>query len=67
MIGRLRQMAQRFFDKRISDEVKAIQHQIALLQDCLAVLTTYQEEMASTGGMVPGSEHGRSLLDSLLD
>ena len=67
MIGCLRQMAQRFFDKRISDEVKAIQHQIALLQDCLAVLTTYQEEMASTGGMVPGSEHGRSLLDSLLD
>jgi hypothetical protein len=67
MIGRLRQMAQRFFGKRISDEVKALQHQIALLQDSLAVLTAYQKEMVSTGGMVLRSEHGRSLLDSLLD
>ena len=41
MIGCLRQMAQRFFDKRISDEVKALQHQIALLQDSLAALTAY--------------------------
>ena len=67
MIGRLRQMAQRFFDKRISDEVKALQQQIALLQDSLAALTAYQEELVSTGGVVLGSEHGRSLLDSLLD
>ncbi len=67
MIGRLRQMAQRFFDKRISDEVKALQHQIALLQGSLAALTAYQEELASTGGVVLGSEHGRSLLDSLLN
>uniref|UniRef100_A0A2N9G0K2 Aminotransferase-like plant mobile domain-containing protein n=1 Tax=Fagus sylvatica TaxID=28930 RepID=A0A2N9G0K2_FAGSY len=67
MIGRLRQTAQHFFGKRISDEVKALQHQIVLLQDSLAVLTAYKEELVSTGRMVPGSEHGRSLLDSLLD
>ena len=67
MIGRLRQMAQRFFDKRISDEVKALQHQIALLQDSLAMLTAYHEEMSSMGGMVLGSKDGKSLLDSLLD
>ena len=41
MIGHLRQIAQHLFGKKISDEVQALQHQIALLQDSLAVLTTY--------------------------
>ncbi len=35
VIGRLRQVAQRLFGKRISDELQALQHQIALLQDSL--------------------------------
>jgi hypothetical protein len=67
MIGRLRQAAQRLFSKRVSDEVQALQHQITLLQDSLAVLTAYQEEMISVGGTVLGFEHGRSLFDSLFD
>uniref|UniRef100_A0A2N9H782 Aminotransferase-like plant mobile domain-containing protein n=1 Tax=Fagus sylvatica TaxID=28930 RepID=A0A2N9H782_FAGSY len=41
MIEHLRQIAQHLFGKKISDEVQALQHQIALLQDSLAVLTTY--------------------------
>uniref|UniRef100_A0A2N9FSG1 Aminotransferase-like plant mobile domain-containing protein n=1 Tax=Fagus sylvatica TaxID=28930 RepID=A0A2N9FSG1_FAGSY len=49
LIERLRQTAQCFFGKRISDEVKALKHQIALLQDSLAALTAYQDEMVSTG------------------
>ena len=67
IIGRLRQVAQRLFGKRISDEVKALQHQIALLQDSLAALTAYQEEIVSTGGTVLRSEHSRSLFNSLFD
>jgi hypothetical protein len=67
LIERLRQTAQCFFGKRIADEIKALQHQIALLQDSLAELTAYQDEMVSTGRMVLRPEHGGSFLDSLLD
>uniref|UniRef100_A0A2N9HQV0 Aminotransferase-like plant mobile domain-containing protein n=1 Tax=Fagus sylvatica TaxID=28930 RepID=A0A2N9HQV0_FAGSY len=67
MMERLRQMAQRLFGKRLADEIKALQHQIALLQDSLAELTAYQDAMMSTGGVVPRSERGGSFLDSLLD
>jgi hypothetical protein len=38
LIERLRQTAQYFFGKRIADEIKALQHQIVLLQDSLAEL-----------------------------
>uniref|UniRef100_A0A2N9FRX1 Aminotransferase-like plant mobile domain-containing protein n=1 Tax=Fagus sylvatica TaxID=28930 RepID=A0A2N9FRX1_FAGSY len=55
------------FGKSISDDIKALQHQIALLQDSLAKLTAYQDEMVSTGRMVLRHERGRSFLDSLLD
>uniref|UniRef100_A0A2N9E2L5 Uncharacterized protein n=1 Tax=Fagus sylvatica TaxID=28930 RepID=A0A2N9E2L5_FAGSY len=44
MIERLRQTAQCLFGKRIADEIKALQHQTALLQDSLAELTAYQDE-----------------------
>uniref|UniRef100_A0A2N9FNW0 Aminotransferase-like plant mobile domain-containing protein n=1 Tax=Fagus sylvatica TaxID=28930 RepID=A0A2N9FNW0_FAGSY len=64
---RLRQMAQCVFGKRLTDEIKALQHQIALLQDSLAKLTAYQDAMMSTGEVVPRSERGGSFLDSLLD
>jgi hypothetical protein len=67
MMERLRQMAQCVFGKRLADEIKALQHQIALLQDSLAKLTAYQDAMTSTGGVVPRSERGGSFLDSLLD
>uniref|UniRef100_A0A2N9G1U9 Aminotransferase-like plant mobile domain-containing protein n=1 Tax=Fagus sylvatica TaxID=28930 RepID=A0A2N9G1U9_FAGSY len=67
MIERLRQTAQCLFGKRLADEIKALQHQIALLQDSLAELTAYQDEMMSTGRMVPRSGRGGSFLDSLLD
>jgi hypothetical protein len=67
MMERLRQMAQRLFGKRLADEIKALQHQIALLQDSLAELTAYQDAMMSTREVVPRSEHGGSFLDSLLD
>jgi hypothetical protein len=67
MMERLRQMAQCLFGKRLADEIKALQHQIALLQDSLAELTAYQDAMMSTGGVVPRSERGGSFLDSLLD
>ena len=67
LIERLRQTAQYFFGKRIADEIKALQHQIVLLQDSLAELTAYQDEMVSTGKMVLGADHGGSFLDSLLD
>ena len=50
MIRYLRQTTQCLFGKKISDEVQALQHQIALLQGSLAMLTTYQEEMTSVGG-----------------
>jgi hypothetical protein len=40
--------------------------QIALLQDSLAVLTTYHEEMVSTGVTVPEFKRSRSLFDSLI-
>uniref|UniRef100_A0A2N9EKD6 Aminotransferase-like plant mobile domain-containing protein n=1 Tax=Fagus sylvatica TaxID=28930 RepID=A0A2N9EKD6_FAGSY len=50
MMERLRQMAQCLFGKRLADEIKALQHQIALLQDSLAELTAYQDAMMSTGG-----------------
>ncbi len=66
MIGHLRQMAQHLFGKKISDEMQVLQHQIALLQDSLAVLTTYREEMVSIGVTVPEFECGRSLFDSLI-
>uniref|UniRef100_A0A2N9F663 Uncharacterized protein n=1 Tax=Fagus sylvatica TaxID=28930 RepID=A0A2N9F663_FAGSY len=64
MMERLRQMAQCLFGKRLADEIKALQHQIALLQDSLAELTAYQDAMMSTGGVVP---RPGSFLDSLLD
>jgi hypothetical protein len=67
MMERLRQMAQRSFGKRLADEIKALQQQIALLQDSLAELTAYQAAMTSTGGVIPRSERGGSFLDSLLD
>uniref|UniRef100_A0A2N9GW46 Uncharacterized protein n=1 Tax=Fagus sylvatica TaxID=28930 RepID=A0A2N9GW46_FAGSY len=67
MIERLRQTAQCLFGKRIADEIKALQHQIALLQDSLAELTAYQDEMMSTGRMVLRSERSGSFLDSLPD
>jgi hypothetical protein len=67
MIERLRQTAQCLFGKRLADEIKALQHQIALLQDSLAELTAYQDEMMSTGRMVPRPGRGGSFLDSLLD
>uniref|UniRef100_A0A2N9H6L9 Aminotransferase-like plant mobile domain-containing protein n=1 Tax=Fagus sylvatica TaxID=28930 RepID=A0A2N9H6L9_FAGSY len=67
MMERLRQMAQHLFGKRLADEIKALQHQIALLQDSLAELTAYQAAMTSTEGVVPRSERGGSFLDSLLD
>jgi hypothetical protein len=67
MIERLRQTAQCFFGKRISDEMEALKHQIALLQDSLAALIAYQDEMVSTGRMILGTERGGSFLDSLLD
>uniref|UniRef100_A0A2N9GU95 Uncharacterized protein n=1 Tax=Fagus sylvatica TaxID=28930 RepID=A0A2N9GU95_FAGSY len=51
----------------LTDEIKALQHQIALLQDSLAKLTAYQDAMMSTGEVVPRSERGGSFLDSLLD
>ena len=64
MMERLRQMAQCLFGKRLANEIKALQHQIALLQDSLAELTTYQGAMMSIGGVVPRSESGvHSLLD----
>jgi prefoldin subunit 5 len=66
MIGHLRQMAQHFFGKKISNEIQVLQHQIALLQDSLAVLTTYHEEMVSTGVTVPEFERSRSLFDNLI-
>ena len=67
LIERLRQTAQYFFGKRISDKVEALKNQITLLQDSLAALTAYQDEMVSTGKMILGTERGRSFLDSLLD
>jgi hypothetical protein len=67
MIERLRQTAQCLFGKRIADKIKALQYQIALLQDSLAELIAYQDEMMSTGRMVPRPECGGSFLDSLLD
>uniref|UniRef100_A0A2N9G4Y8 Aminotransferase-like plant mobile domain-containing protein n=1 Tax=Fagus sylvatica TaxID=28930 RepID=A0A2N9G4Y8_FAGSY len=67
MMERLRQMAQCLFGKRLADEIKALQHQIALLQDSLAELTAYQDAMISTGGVVPRPGRGGSFLDSLLD
>uniref|UniRef100_A0A2N9JAF2 Aminotransferase-like plant mobile domain-containing protein n=1 Tax=Fagus sylvatica TaxID=28930 RepID=A0A2N9JAF2_FAGSY len=63
----LKDMAQCVFGKRLTDEIKALQHQIALLQDSLAKLTAYQDAMMSTGEVVPRSERGGSFLDSLLD
>jgi hypothetical protein len=42
MIGYLWQTAQCLFGKKISDEVQALQYQIALLQGSLAVLTAYR-------------------------
>uniref|UniRef100_A0A2N9ERM5 Uncharacterized protein n=1 Tax=Fagus sylvatica TaxID=28930 RepID=A0A2N9ERM5_FAGSY len=53
------------FSKEIADEVQALQRQIALLQDSLAVLTAYQGEMTSTEGMALGFERGRSPFDDL--
>jgi|UniRef100_A0A2N9ID86 hypothetical protein len=67
MMERLRQMAQCVFGKRLADEIKALQRQIALLQDSLARLTAYQDAMTSTGGVVPRSERSGSFLDSLPD
>ena len=62
MIRHLRQIAQHLFGKRLSDEMQALRHKIVLLQDSLAVLATYKEEMKSTGATVPKLEHSRSCL-----
>uniref|UniRef100_A0A2N9FB81 Uncharacterized protein n=1 Tax=Fagus sylvatica TaxID=28930 RepID=A0A2N9FB81_FAGSY len=43
-----------------------MEHQISLLQDSLAVLTTYHEEMVSMGVTVPEFERSRSLFDSFI-
>ncbi len=43
MIGHLWQIPQHLFGRKISDEMQVLQHQIAFLQDSLAVLTTYHE------------------------
>ena len=67
MLRHLRQIAQHLFGKKISDEVKALQHQIALLQDSLAVLTAYQEKMMSMGVTVPKFECSSLLFDSLIN
>jgi prefoldin subunit 5 len=67
LVERLRQTAQCLFGRRIADEIKALQHQIALLQGSLAELIAYQNEMMSTGRMVLRPERGGSFLDSLLD
>jgi prefoldin subunit 5 len=66
MIRHLRQIAQHFFEKKISDEMQVLQHQIALLQDSLGVLTTYHEEMVSMGVTVPEFERSISLFDSFI-
>jgi prefoldin subunit 5 len=66
MLGHLRQIAQHLFCKKILDEMRVLQQQIALLQDSLAVLTTYHEEIVSTGVTVPEFERSRSLFDSLI-
>ena len=67
IVGYLRQIAQHLFGKKISDEMQVLRDQIALLQDFLAVLTTYQEEIMSTGVTVLELEHNRSLFDSLIN
>uniref|UniRef100_A0A2N9H7F8 Aminotransferase-like plant mobile domain-containing protein n=1 Tax=Fagus sylvatica TaxID=28930 RepID=A0A2N9H7F8_FAGSY len=67
VLAAMDEMAQCVFGKRLTDEIKALQHQIALLQDSLAKLTAYQDAMMSTGEVVPRSERGGSFLDSLLD
>uniref|UniRef100_A0A2N9GVB4 Uncharacterized protein n=1 Tax=Fagus sylvatica TaxID=28930 RepID=A0A2N9GVB4_FAGSY len=67
VLAAMSETAQCLFGKRLADEIKALQHQIALLQDSLAELTAYQDEMMSTGRMVPRSGRGGSFLDSLLD
>ena len=67
ILRHLRQIAQHLFSKKISDEVKALQHQIALLQDSLHMLTAYQEEMMSMGVTVPEFERSSSLFDSIIN
>uniref|UniRef100_A0A2N9IL47 Aminotransferase-like plant mobile domain-containing protein n=1 Tax=Fagus sylvatica TaxID=28930 RepID=A0A2N9IL47_FAGSY len=65
--GSVTKIAQHLFGKQISDEMQALRHQIALLQDSLAVLATYKEEMRSTGVTAPEFEHSKSLFDSLIN
>ena len=65
IIGHLQQIAQYLFGKKILDEMQVLQHQIAFLLDSLAVLTTYHEEMVSTGVTVLEFEHSRSLFEVL--
>uniref|UniRef100_A0A2N9F6Y3 Uncharacterized protein n=1 Tax=Fagus sylvatica TaxID=28930 RepID=A0A2N9F6Y3_FAGSY len=65
-LGSVTKMAQHLFGKKISDEMQVLQHQIALLQDSLAVLTTYREEMVSIGVTVPKFECSRLLFNSLI-
>ena len=67
MVGHLWQIVQHLFGMKISDEMQVLRDQITLLQDSLAVLTTYQEEMMSTGVTVPELEHSISLFDSLIN
>ena len=67
MIRHLRQIAQHLFGKRLSDEMQALRHKIFLLQDSLAVLATYKEEMKSTGATLPKLEHSRSLFYSFIN
>uniref|UniRef100_A0A2N9GEM6 Aminotransferase-like plant mobile domain-containing protein n=1 Tax=Fagus sylvatica TaxID=28930 RepID=A0A2N9GEM6_FAGSY len=68
LIERLRQTAQYFFGKRISDEDGSTQDtRLPFYKTPLAALTAYQDEMVSTGRMILRTEHGGSFLDSLLD
>uniref|UniRef100_A0A2N9EMJ3 Aminotransferase-like plant mobile domain-containing protein n=1 Tax=Fagus sylvatica TaxID=28930 RepID=A0A2N9EMJ3_FAGSY len=66
MLGHLRRIAQHLFGRKTLDEIQVLQHQIALLQDSLAVLTAYHEEIVSTGVTAPEFERGGSLFDSLI-
>ena len=67
MVRHLRQIAQNLFGEKISAETQVLWDQIALLQDSVAVLITYQDEMMSMGVIVPEVEHSRSLFDSLIN
>uniref|UniRef100_A0A2N9G5R5 Uncharacterized protein n=1 Tax=Fagus sylvatica TaxID=28930 RepID=A0A2N9G5R5_FAGSY len=66
-LGTMTKTSSVFLARRFQMKCKLFRHQIALLQGSLAVLTSYQEEMTSAGGMALGFEHSRSLFDSLFN